>query len=417
MNRILTGLRVIDFCWVGAGALVTQALAVYGAEVIKIESSVHLDNLRLSGPFRDDRQSVNGSGYFASRNSNKKSFALNMAEPRGQELAMQLVAAGSMVTSNFRPGVMEKWGLGYEAVRAVNPSVIYLTMPMQGVTGPRRDFVGFGSTIAAASGLVHPSGLPGRTPIGTGTHFPDHVPNPGHALVAVLAALYRRRRTGQGARIELSQLESTVNVVGPMILAASLGAEAVPRGNRDTAAVPHGVFPCAGDDIWCALSVPDDSVWAAFVKALGRAGAPGRDDRAGLPGSALLAEARYRTASGRRGDERALEVALGTTTRELPREVLLRVCHAVGVAAAPVNSPEDLLKDPNLVARGFWRSFDHPDMGTYRVGSMPFHAGRSSGHPTGRAPMLGEHTEELARDLLGLGADEVAALRDAGVLV
>ena len=130
MSSVLSGVRVIDFCWVGAGALVTQALAVEGAEVIKIESSVHPDNLRLSGPFREGARNLDGSGYFASRNSGKKSFALNMSHPRSREIAIRLVASGSVVTSNFRPGIMERWGLDYESVKALNPSVIYLSMPI-----------------------------------------------------------------------------------------------------------------------------------------------------------------------------------------------------------------------------------------------------------------------------------------------
>jgi benzylsuccinate CoA-transferase BbsF subunit len=403
VKRALEGIRVIDFCWVGAGALTTQALAVHGAEVVKIESSVHPDNLRLSGPFRGDRQSLNGSGYFASRNSNKKSFALNMSHPRGQELALDLVSTGSVVSSNFRPGVMERWGLDYESVRAVNPSIVYLTMPMQGSTGPHRDFVGFGSTIAAVTGLVAPTGLPGKTPIGTGTHYPDHVPNPGHALVAVLAALLRRQRTGVGAHIELSQLESTANVIGPLLLAASLGYEAPPRGNRVSASVPHGCYPCQGDDVWCAISVAGDDQWRALATGLGA--------------QWLIDDQRFTTEAGRRRHEDALDAAMATFTRNFPCADLVKLCQAAGVAAARVATPKDLLDDPHLAERGFWQSFAHPEIGEYRVGSAPFHGTDGSGRPTTRAPLLGEHTIELARDVLSLDDDEIADLCAAGVLV
>jgi benzylsuccinate CoA-transferase BbsF subunit len=403
VKHALEGLRVIDFCWVGAGALVTQALAVHGAEVVKIESSVHPDNLRLSGPFRADRHNVNGSGYFASRNSNKKSFALNMSHPRAKELALRLVATGSVVSSNFRPGVMERWGLDYESVRATNPAVVYLTMPMQGSTGPRRDFVGFGSTIAAAAGLVAPTGLPGRTPVGTGTHYPDHAPNPGHALIAVLAALFRRQRTGMGAHIELAQLESTVNVLGPLLLAASLGEDAAPRGNRVRISVPHGCYPCAGEDVWCAISVVGDDEWRALATVLG---APW-----------LLRDSRFSTAEGRRRHEDALDAALEGLTFQFDCADLVKLCQAAGVAAAKVATPKDLLEDPNLVERDFWQYFSHPELGTYRVGSAPFHGTDGSGRPTARAPLLGEHTDELARDLLSLADHDIAKLRADGVLV
>ena len=188
----LAGLRVLDFCWIGAGAFVTRILADLGAEVIKVESRSHPDNLRLSGPHKAGAKPLESSGYFASRNTSKKSIALNMSHPRAREIALRLAARCSIVSNNFRPGVMEKWGLGYDDVAAANPSVIYLAMPMQGSSGPHRDYIGFGSTIAALCGLTTMAGRPGRAPIGTATHYPDHVPNPGHALVAVLAAVLHR---------------------------------------------------------------------------------------------------------------------------------------------------------------------------------------------------------------------------------
>ena len=149
MSGGLAGIRVLDYCWVGAGAFVTKMLADHGAEVIKIESRVRPDNLRVAPPFKAGVEALEASGYFASRNSNKKSFALNMSKPEARAIAYRLATSCSVITSNFRPGVMERWGLSYEDVQRENPEVIYLTMPMQGATGPHAEFVGFGSTIAA----------------------------------------------------------------------------------------------------------------------------------------------------------------------------------------------------------------------------------------------------------------------------
>jgi len=254
-----TGIRVLDYCWVGAGALVTKMLADHGADVIKVESRTRPDNLRLAPPYRPGTEGLEGSGYFASRNSSKRSFALNMAHPAAPDIARRLAVAASVVTSNFRPGVMERWGLGYRDLVAVDPSIIYLSMPMQGDDGPHRTYVGFGSTIAALSGLVASAGLPGRTPLGTGTHYPDHVPSPGHALVALLAALYDRSRTGRGRASEVSQFESTVNVLGPAVVAYEASGDVEPRrGNRAPDMSPHAVLPAAGDDSWCAVVARDD---------------------------------------------------------------------------------------------------------------------------------------------------------------
>ncbi len=275
MRKVLSDITVLDFCWIGAGSLVTQMLALHGARVIKIESHRRPDNLRLSPPSRPGTTGLESSGYFASRNSNKKSFALNMSDPRSATIIRELLAHCSIVTSNFRPGIMERWGLDYDSLREGRPDLIYLSMPMQGEEGPFREYVGFGSTIAALSGLVAPSGLPGRRPVGTGTNYPDHIPNPGHALVALLAAIYRRRRTGRGGRIELSQLESTVNMMGPSLLAYSLtGEEPATVGNRARERSPQGVFPCRGEDSWVALSVADDDQWRRTALLLGLEAVP-----------------------------------------------------------------------------------------------------------------------------------------------
>ncbi len=156
-------------------------------------------------------------------------------------------------------------------------------MPMQGATGPHSRYAGFGSTIAALSGLVAPSGLPGRLPVGTGTHYPDHVPNPGHALVALLAALVHRNRTGRGGRIELSQFESTAGLLGPaMIRYSATGEQPAPRGNRVPWAAPHGVYPCLGDDNWIAISASTEAQWAALSGILA-AGPPGPPGQPGNP--------------------------------------------------------------------------------------------------------------------------------------
>src|SRR2546423_10030820 len=197
----LSGLRVLDFCWIGAGAFVTRILADLGAEVIKVESRSHPDNLRLSGPHQPGAKPLEGSGYFASRNTSKKSIALNMSHPQARAIALRLASRCSIVSNNFRPGVMEKWGLGYGEVAAVNPSVIYLAMPMQGSSGRNRDYIGFGSTIAALCGLVSMAGRPGRAPLGTRTHYPHHAPHPRPALLAVLAAALHRAPTGEGPDI------------------------------------------------------------------------------------------------------------------------------------------------------------------------------------------------------------------------
>jgi benzylsuccinate CoA-transferase BbsF subunit len=407
MSEILAGLRVLDFCWIGAGALVTQTLALHGAEVIKIESRARPDNLRVSPPVRPGTSGLDASGYFASRNAGKKSFALNMSHPAAVSVARRLARASSVVTSNFRPGVMEKWGLSYQELSAGQPDLIYLTMPMQGATGPHSRYAGFGATIAALSGVVAPSGLPGRVPVGTGTHYPDHAPNPGHALVALLAALVHRNRTGRGGRIELSQFESTTGLLGPAVIRYSVtGEQPSARGNRVPWAAPHGVYPCQGDDTWIAISASTEMQWAALSSVLVGSG----------PGGDLAADPRFAGLDSRREHEDNLDGLVADGTARWDRWELMGRLQAAGVPASVVETAGDVFDDPLLAARGYWRLLEHPVMGSVRYASAAHRWNGQPVSPASAAPLLGQDTEEISRDLLGLSADEYSKLVADGVL-
>jgi benzylsuccinate CoA-transferase BbsF subunit len=399
----LHGIRVIDFTWVGAGALATKLLADLGADVIKIESRARPDNLRLAPPYRPGAENIEGSGYFASRNSNKRSFALDMREAKARRIALELARTAALVSSNFRPGVMDRWGLSYEAISAINPGVVYLTMPMQGSDGPHAAFTGFGSTIAALSGLVSLSGLPDRPAVGTGTHFPDHVPNPGHALVAVLAALVHRARTGEGQAIEVSQFESTINVLGPAFVAASAGRNGQPRsGNRLPGMSPRGVFPCRGTDAWCAISCRTEADWQALTEVLRH--------------PEWATDRRFDSLVGRKANEAALEQLIEAATRQRTRRALVRALRRRGVPAAPVNSSKDVLADEHLVARGYWQRVDHPVIGNFALAGPPFRLDGAERPRLRRPPLLGEHTRDIAADVLGMPDEEIDRLVASGVL-
>ena len=397
-------LRVLDFCWVGAGAFVTRLLADLGAEVIKVESHAHPDNLRLSGPHKAGARHLEASGYFASRNTNKKSLALNMGHPQARAIARRLVQKCSVVTNNFRPGIMERWGLGYDELAADNPSLIYLAMPMQGSSGPHKSYIGFGSTIAAISGIVEMSGAPERAPIGTGTHYPDHVPNPGHALVGLLAAIFHRARTGEGQYIELAQLESTVNLMGPSIMRYS-ACGALPRrsGNRREGVVPRGVFPCRGEDVWCAIEIESDDAWQALGDALGR--------------PSWMADPGLATLPGRSQHIDTIEAKLAAQTRRFEAEELVRLLQARGVACAMVETSRDVMEDRQLAARGYWREIDHAEMGRITVNLPPFFPteDRRTRDPA-PPPLLGEQTREIVTTLLGLSDSECTRLMNEQVL-
>jgi benzylsuccinate CoA-transferase BbsF subunit len=396
----LAGLRIADFTWIGAGSYTTKMLADAGAEVLKIESSTRPDSLRNAAPFAGKVPGVNRSGYFADRNSSKKSITLNLKDPRGLALAKEIIARSDIVANNFAAGTMEKLGLGYETVRQIRPDVIYLDMSMQGSSGPEHKYIGYGLTINALTGLQHLCGLPERLPIGTGTNYPDHVPNPTHAAFAVLAAVRHRRRHGEGQYIDMAQTEPTMALLGPAFLQFSINGDvANRRGNHHLGRAPHGVYPCAGDDKWIAIAAVDDRQWQGLAAILGGQFDPSWND-----------------AATRWEQRAAVDAAIAACSRTWDARLLMEALQEQGVAAGVVQNPGDMVRDPQLAHRGHWRRLDHPEMGNSLYNAPPYRFSRSPNELRSAAPLLGQHTVEICQDLLGLTAAQIEALSLDGVL-
>ena len=203
----LKGIRFADFTWAGAGPFSTKLFSDFGAEVIKIESGSRPDSVRVGGPFKDSKYGINRSGYFASRNTGKKSISINLKKEQSREMMYELIRQSDVVSNNFGPGAMERLGFGYDDVKKIKPDMIYLGMPMYGDDGPLKNLLGVGMTISAVSGMMSLTGYQDGGPLGPGTHFPDHAANPYHAAFAVVAALRHRRLTGKGMKIDLAQVE------------------------------------------------------------------------------------------------------------------------------------------------------------------------------------------------------------------
>lgn len=401
MKRLLKDVRVIDFSWIGAGSYTTKILADLGADVIKIETAARLDTLRLTKPFKDGVAGVNRSGYFADRNSSKRSITLNAKHPEGLALARRLAADAHLVTNNFTPGVMDKLGLGYEALRDVNPRLVYASMSVQGAAGPDRDALGYGLTIAAVTGLLHMTGLPGREPAGTGTNYPDHIPNPGHTAFAILAALRHQRRTGQGQFIDLAQVESTQAMMGPALMDYFVnGAIETRQGNRHPERVPQGVYRCAGEDRWIALSICSDEQWQALAETL-----------------RLDSRPEWRTLPGRQAAHDAIDARIQAATAGHDAAALATALQARGIPAGMVQDARDVLeRDPQLAARGHWVTLDHAEVGPSTYNSAPYRYSQASSAPTSPAPLLGQHTREVCRELLGLDDQAIDRLTRDGIL-
>ncbi|MEU6641946.1 CoA transferase [Saccharomonospora sp. NPDC046836] len=399
-THALSGIRIADFSWVGAGSFTTKLLADHGADVIKIESSHKVDGLRLAPPFSGGEPGHNRSGYFADRNSSKRSITVNLKSAEGREVARSLIRASDVVVNNFTPGVMDRFGLGWADVRQFKPDIVYLAMSMQGATGPSSAELGYGMTIGALVGLQHLTGLADDEPVGTGTNYPDHIPNPGHAAFAVLAALRHRRRTGEGQYIDLAQTEPTIALLGTALLQAeTTGIDPVRNGNHHARHAPHNVYPCTGDDEWVALAVTDDRQWEALADLLGIERRP-----------------EWTHETGRKAAEQDLDTAIRDRTIHWEAEQLAERARAAGVAAGKVNNARDLLADPQLAHRDHWIRLRHPEMGSTVYSAPAFRLSKTPGELSRPAPCLGQHTQEVCESVLHLTPEETQRLRDSGAL-
>src|SRR4051812_4530491 len=273
----LVDVRVADFCWMGVGALATRFLADFGAQVIKIEDRTRLDLPRRLPIYKgeparaygnEDRDpDPNKGGLFNNFSRNKLGVTINMRTERGREVAERLIGASNVVTENFAPGVMERWGLTEERIRELRPDVIYARMSGFGHSGPHQHYRSYGPVVQAVSGLSYVSGLPDREPSGWGLSYMDNQAA-YYNSAALMMAILHRELTGEGTLIDVSAVEVGINLLGPDLLDVTVNGRpgrrpGFPTGNRleHELAAPHGVYPSAGEDRWVAITVFDDAEW------------------------------------------------------------------------------------------------------------------------------------------------------------
>ncbi|MDE3076314.1 MAG: CoA transferase [Chloroflexota bacterium] len=397
------GLRAVELGGYAAGPAIGKQLANFGAEVIRIESRSRPDGFRTNyPPFKDNLPGMERAGIFSFFNDGKRSVALNLKTARGQELARQLVATADVVIENFTPGTMSRLGLAYEALSAANPRLIMLSSCNQGQTGPHARHPGFGSHLTSLSGFTHLLGYPDETPVLLYGPYIDYIAV-GYGLVAILAALLRRRRSGMGTYIDLSQYEAGLQFLAPALLDLFVNGRVPGRnGNRHPSAAPHGVFPCRGQDRWCALSVHSDEEWARFVQALGS--------------PAWGQEEAFRTVLGRKAQEDRLESLVAGWTRQREREEVVAQLQSRGLRAYPVNSMADLFADPQLRHRQTWRSVEHPVQGRIHAQAPPFSLTSTPARLEKPAPCLGADNNYVLGTILGLSPDEIDELGRQGVV-
>lgn len=414
----LAGVRVADFCWMGVGSVATRMLGDFGAEVIKIENRRRIDRPRLLPIYKGEARNYgeeladadpNRGGLHNNYSRNKLGITVDLKTTRGREIVDQLIAVSSVVTENFAPGVMERWGLTYERLQELSPSVIYGRMSGFGHSGPHQHFKSYGPIVQAVSGLSFISGLPGREPSGWGLSYMDNQAA-YYNSAALLMAILRRNKTGEGAEVDVSAVEVGISMIGPDMLDVTVNKEATrrptfPRGNRldDPPAAPHGVYPCLGTDTWVAIAVFGDTDWERFVAAVGR---PTWAD-----------DADFASQAERHRNQDKLDTHVSEWTRTRPAATVMDLLQAAGVAAGAVQTAQDLNEhDPQLRARGTFFELDHPVIGPARFEGTPIRFSRTRPHTWRSAPLLGEDNDYVFGEILGLPADEIADLENQGVI-
>jgi crotonobetainyl-CoA:carnitine CoA-transferase CaiB-like acyl-CoA transferase len=387
-KEVFKGLKVADFTWWVAGPLTTKALADYGATVVTVESAKRPAGLRTSMPYRDNKPGVNRSGFFSFYNANKYSLSLDLSHPQAREVAKKLVAWSDVVAENFVPGVMERWGLGYEDLRKIKPDIIMIRLSNQGQTGPFNKMGGLGLQLNALGGFVHFTGWRDREPLALMFAYSDYfVPLLGTALLC--AAMDYRRRTGEGMMLDVSQFEVCLQLLAPYLLEYQVnGKESERRGNSHPYAAPHNVYRCEGDDRWCAIAVLTEAEWKAFCRVIGE--------------PEWTKEAKFATFLGRRSNEEELDRLIEEWTVNHTAEEVMKLMQEAGVPAGVAQTAEDVYNDPQLRQRNIFWKMNHKEIGEFTHMGQPSDLPKTLAEPRMPAPLIGEHTEYVCKEFLGI---------------
>jgi crotonobetainyl-CoA:carnitine CoA-transferase CaiB-like acyl-CoA transferase len=393
----LAGVRVLDFTWVVAGPVATRILADQGAEVVKVE--------RKAPPQIGDRK----RGLLCELHRDKLSVAINMSLPEGVELARKLARKSDLVMDNFSARVMKAWGMDYASLVKINPGIICISMSGLGHTGPRASYVSYGPTLQALGGFTQLMAEATGEPAGYGYSYADMAGGYTGALAALIA-LYHKRRTGQGQFVDLSQFEAVVSVVGPALLdiAANDREQQPPQyDSQEGPAAPHGVYRCAplgdDDDRWVAISARSQGEWERLVNAIGT--------------PAWTSDAKFRTLYLRMKNRAELDEHLSRWTRARSAEDAMTILQRAKVAAGVVANGADICaRDPQLKERGYWASVKRADGEASRIVGIPFKMSSTPASVREIAPDVGENTDYVLGEILGLTRAERDGLIASGAV-
>jgi len=414
-TRPFEGLRVLDFGIGGVGVEAARLFAEYGADVIKVESRTYPDFIRVV-------MSTEMSASFASSSRSKRGLGVNIKSDEGRALVHGLIEQADIVTENGSTGMMESLGLGFEKLERLNPRIVMASSQLLGDYGAWADWIGYGPSTQPIGGLVHlwdyaketkqvndakPADGSGESsedvlPAGSTSIFPDHLAGRLLAVIA-LAGVIRRLRTGKGGHASVAQAEVVVNMISDQLLKEGVDpGSVVPRGNRSERGAPWGSYPCSGVDQWIAITIRDDAEWQRLRVAMGE--------------PAWAENESYATLEGRVAAHDELDERLCEWTRSQSAQALTATLQMFKIPAAPMFAGRDQMRDPHFLARGYGHWVDQQGLGWIAFEGPAFHASGMEDVSIRQAPLLGEHTREIARELLGLDASEVEEKIADGVL-
>jgi benzylsuccinate CoA-transferase BbsF subunit len=357
----------------------------------------------MKGTMTHDRLPLDGRSLsFQDFNAGKMGIALDLGRPEGQAIVRRLAEWADVLGESFTPAAMRRWNLHYEALRQINPRLIYLSTCLGGQFGPYSTMAGYGNLSAALAGFNSLCGWPDRAPAGPNGYYTDYV-TPPFVVTAVLAALHHRDQTGAGQHIDIAQAEAPVHFLTPAILDYEVNGRVVEAdGNRSEDKAPHGVFPCLGNDRWVALAVEDDVQWARLCALIGR--------------PELANDPRFDSLARRKRNEDELEREVTNWTSQMAAETVQERLIAAGIAAHIVSDARDLHNDPQLHHRNHWVTVPHATLGDLVVESTLFKLSRTPGRTLSAAPSIGQHAFEVLSQFAGYSEDEIADFAAAGVL-
>lgn len=398
----LKGVRITEFTSAWAGPYATCLLGFLGAEVIKIESRQRVDHARnlafstgktFSGP--------DSSSVFNSLNLNKVSATLNLKHPKAIKLAKRLLEISDVTMENMRPGVVERLGLGYDAVKEVKPDIIYLSSSACGQTGPEREYVGYAPTFAAMAGLSFLTGYEDWAP----SNFMGSIDlkSACTSAFALIAALCHHQKTGEGQYIDLASQEAIAAMSGDVFMDYVMNRKTPRRkGNRDALMAPHNCYRCRGEDKWISIAVATDGEWDALCRTME------------MP--ELAGDERFSDGPRRWENQADLDDIISRWTRDQDDYAVMERLQQVGVAAAPSLSGKALFNDPHLREREIFAHVDHPVIGKDWVITPPWRFSETPARIHRHAPLLSEHNAYVFCELLGMSAGEVAELEEEKVI-